>query len=142
MKNAIIIVGVVVIVAGVALYRNAGAPVSTQEEATVQPASAEDGDDLFLPRMVDFGSDKCIACKKMAPILEKLRKQYAGRANIEFIDVYENPSSRQLFNIRLIPTQVFFDAEDEEVWRHEGLLLEKEIVAKLREMGVKDEKAK
>lgn len=142
MKNAFIIVGVVVIVAGVALYRNADEQGESVGQSASQPANAEDGDDLFLPRMVDFGSDKCVACKKMAPVLEKLRKQYAGRANIEFIDVYEHPSSRQLFNVRLIPTQIFYDAEDEEVWRHEGLLLEKEIVAKLREMGVKEEEAK
>jgi thioredoxin 1 len=40
-----------------------------------------------LPRLVDLAAGKCIPCKMMAPILEELKKEYAGRMNVEFIDV-------------------------------------------------------
>jgi thioredoxin 1 len=35
-----------------------------------------------------------------------------------------------------MPTQIFFDAEGNEFWRHEGFLAKETIVEKLREMGV------
>jgi thioredoxin 1 len=86
--------------------------------------------------MVDLGAGKCIPCKMMAPILEKLKKQYEGRAAIIFIDVWEDGSQSQRFGINLIPTQIFFDKSGKEIYRHEGFLAEEGIVAKLKELGV------
>ena len=87
--------------------------------------------------MVDLGAKKCIPCKMMAPILEKLEKAYSGRAAIVFLDVWEDPKPAHRFGIRGIPTQIFFDKEGREVFRHAGFLSEEEIVRRLRDMGVK-----
>jgi len=87
--------------------------------------------------MVDLGAKKCIPCKMMAPILEKLEKAYAGRAAIVFFDVWEDPKPAHRFGIRGIPTQIFFDKEGREVFRHLGFLSEEEIVRRLKDMGVK-----
>jgi thioredoxin 1 len=87
--------------------------------------------------MVDLGAKKCIPCKMMAPILEKLEKEYAGRAAIVFFDVWEDPKSAHRFSVRTIPTQIFFDREGKEVFRHAGFLSEEEIVRRLKDMGVK-----
>ena len=87
--------------------------------------------------MVDLGAKKCIPCKMMAPILEKLEKVYAGRAAIVFLDVWEDPKPAHRFSISGIPTQIFFDKKGKEVFRHLGFLSEEEIVRKLRDMGVK-----
>jgi len=86
--------------------------------------------------MVDLGADKCIPCKMMAPIIEKVRKDFEGRAAIVFLDVWKDSSHGRRFGIRAIPTQIFFDAEGKEVFRHTGFLDEKSIVAKLYELGV------
>ena len=86
--------------------------------------------------MVDLGAKKCIPCKMMAPIMEKLEKAYEGKADIVFIDVWENRDQAPRFGIRAIPTQIFFNENGEEVWRHEGFLEEKTIVDRLTEMGV------
>jgi thioredoxin len=86
--------------------------------------------------MVDLGADKCIPCKMMAPILEKVRKDFEGRAAIVFLDVWKDSSHGRRFGIRAIPTQIFFDTEGQEVFRHTGFLDEKSIVAKLYELGV------
>ena len=86
--------------------------------------------------MVDLGAKKCIPCKMMTPIMEKLEKAYEGKAHIVFIDVWENRDQAPRFGIRSIPTQIFFDENGEEVWRHEGFLEEKTIVDRLTEMGV------
>lgn len=86
--------------------------------------------------MVDFGAHTCIPCKMMEPILEKLTRQYTGRAVIVFIDVWQDVGAADQFGISTIPTQVFFDKQGKEVYRHQGFLAEKAIVAKLKEMGV------
>ncbi|MCL5807375.1 MAG: thioredoxin family protein [Deltaproteobacteria bacterium] len=87
--------------------------------------------------LVDLGAKKCIPCKMMAPILEKLEKVYAGRAAVVFLDVWEDPKPASRFGIRGIPTQIFFDKQGREVYRHEGFLSEAAIVQQLKEMGVK-----
>jgi len=87
--------------------------------------------------MVDLGAKKCIPCKMMAPILAKLEKDYAGRAAIFFLDVWEDPKPAHRFSIRGIPTQIFFDRNGKEVYRHAGFLSEEEIVRRLTDMGVK-----
>ena len=86
--------------------------------------------------MVDLGADRCIPCKMMAPIIEKVRKDFEGRAAIVFLDVWKDAGHGRRFGIRAIPTQIFFDAEGNEVFRHTGFLDEKSIVAKLHELGV------
>ncbi len=86
--------------------------------------------------MVDLGAKRCIPCKMMAPILEALEKEYAGRAAIIFIDVWENPNETDKFKLRVIPTQIFYDAQGRERWRHEGFLEKAVIEAKLKELGV------
>jgi thiol-disulfide isomerase/thioredoxin len=90
-----------------------------------------------LPRVVDLGADKCKACKELAPILEQLRKEYEGRVIVEFIDVWKNPKAGEPYKISAIPTQVFFDADGKEVWRHLGFLPKADFVAKFAELGVK-----
>jgi len=89
--------------------------------------------------MVDVGAKKCIPCKMMAPILEELKKEYTatGKAAIIFIDVWENPEQAPKFKTRSIPTQIFYDKEGKEVYRHEGFMAKNSIVTKLDEMGVK-----
>jgi thioredoxin 1 len=86
--------------------------------------------------MIDLGAKKCVPCKMMAPILVKLERAYKGKADIVFIDVWENKQPAQRFKIRAIPTQIFFNAQGEEVYRHMGFLDEKAIVGQLTKMGV------
>jgi thioredoxin 1 len=90
-----------------------------------------------LPKLLDLGATKCIPCKKMAPILEELKKDYVGKMEVEFIDVWQNPDSAKKYGINLIPTQIFFDAAGKELFRHEGFYGKADILAKWNELGVK-----
>jgi thioredoxin len=86
--------------------------------------------------MIDLGAKKCIPCKMMAPIMEKMGKAYKGKASIVFIDVWENRDQGPRFKIRAIPTQLFFNEQGEEVFRHVGFLDERSIIEQLTKMGV------
>lgn len=89
-----------------------------------------------LPRLVDLGSDKCIPCKKMAPILEELSAEHRGEMIVEIIDVRKDPSAAKQWSIRVIPTQIFIDAAGHERFRHEGFMAKAAILAKWKELGV------
>ena len=86
--------------------------------------------------MVDLGAKSCIPCKMMAPILEKLERVYDGKAAIVFIDVWKHRGQAKRFRIRAIPTQIFFDKQGKEIYRHVGFMSEKAIVKQLKKMGV------
>ena len=102
-------------------------------EKTPSPAA-----EVKLPRLVDLGADKCKACKALAPILDALREEYKGRLDVEFIDVWKNPTAKAPYKIRLIPTQILFDKEGNEVWRHEGSISKEDLKALFAEkVGVK-----
>jgi thioredoxin 1 len=86
--------------------------------------------------MVDLGAASCIPCKMMAPILDKLAKRYEGKAAVVFIDLRYNREAVQQFEVRGIPTQIFFDKNGREISRHMGFMSEEAIVAQLKSMGV------
>ena len=92
-----------------------------------------------LVTMVDLGAKKCIPCKMMAPIIAELQKEYAGRASIIFIDVWEHREQAKNFGIRSIPTQIFYDKQGKEIKRHVGFLDKKSIVAMFDKLGVPQE---
>jgi len=89
-----------------------------------------------LPKLVDLGAGKCIPCKMMAPILEELKKDYVGKLDVVFIDVWENSGAGDKYKIRVIPTQIFFAPDGKELFRHEGFFSREDILAKWKEFGV------
>jgi thioredoxin 1 len=89
-----------------------------------------------VPRLVDVGAGKCIPCKAMAPILQELRAQYAGRMEVVFVDVWEDPDAGQPYGIRMIPTQIFYGRDGRELARHEGFMSKEEILAQWRALGL------
>jgi len=106
---------------------NSSAPVET---TAASDATAK------LPKLLDLGATKCIPCKAMAPILEDLKKEYAGRMKVEFIDVWQNEDAGKQYGVNMIPLQIFFDANGKELFRHEGFFGKEDILAKWKELGV------
>lgn len=88
-----------------------------------------------LPLLVDLGASKCIPCQKMKPTLDDFMENYADQFKTVFIDVSQNPQAGEQHSIRFIPTQIFFDAEGKELFRHEGFMSKEDILAKWQELG-------
>lgn len=86
--------------------------------------------------MIVLGAKSCLPCRMMIPILEKLEKDYKGKAAISFVDIKKHGDQISNFGIKAIPTQIFFDKNGNEVYRHVGFMDEKEIVKQLKKMGV------
>lgn len=71
----------------------------------------------------------------MEPVLDELRKEYEGKLHVVFINIGENPNASEEYNIQLIPTQIFFDPSEKELFRHEGFFGKEEILKKWKELG-------
>lgn len=89
-----------------------------------------------MVNMIDVGAGSCIPCKMMAPILEELKKEYEGRAVIQFVDTRFDRSAIEKYRLKGIPTQVFYDKEGREVFRHLGFMDKAAIVQALKKLGV------
>ena len=72
----------------------------------------------------------------MVPVLEELKRDYAGRLDVQFLDVWENPTVATQFHVEAIPTQIFFDAQGRELFRHVGFISKEDILKKWSELGV------
>ncbi len=88
------------------------------------------------PTLIDLGSDTCIPCKLMGPILVELKAQYAGAMDVHFLDVHQNQAVVSLYKISVIPTQIFYSPSGQELFRHEGFFSKEDILAKWKELGV------
>ena len=90
-----------------------------------------------LPKLLDFGRGKCIPCKTMAPILKELSEEYKDRVIIKIIEIDQESGLTTANRIRLIPTQIFFDSKNQEVFRHVGFMDKEKIKKVFDKMGVK-----
>nr|WP_319488640.1 thioredoxin family protein [uncultured Caproiciproducens sp.] len=114
-----------------------------------------------IPIVIDFGSDSCQACQEMASVLEELNQELRGKAIVKFVDVWKYQNLAQGYPITVIPTQVFFDAKgnpytpkDAKAMQlnlysskdtnkhifttHEGVITKEQLLAMLKEMGMKE----
>lgn len=106
------------------------------EAAFAEPAASPEIPVKGMVTMVDLGAPFCAPCKAMAPFLDKLEKEYKGRAAIVVLDVGKSPELCERFGINELPTQIFYNKQGKEVLRHTGFMKEEAIVKQLKKMGV------
>ena len=115
--------------------RTARTPVSAVSSPSTRPAPPN-AQTRTLPRLLELGADECVPCKMMQPVLAELRQEYAGKLQVDFIDVWQDPSAGEQFGVRTIPTQIFFNASGKELFRHTGYYPKEDILAEFRDLGI------
>ena len=105
------------------------------------PAAKENSTIVSKPviTFVEIGSVKCIPCRMMQPVMKAIEQKYGDQVKVVFYDIWKQEQAHfaQDYNIRLIPTQVFLNAQGKELMRHEGFFPEKDIDAFLMSKGLK-----
>ena len=78
------------------------------------------------PAIVDFYADWCGPCKRVAPVLEEIAKEYAGEIHVYKVNVDDDPELAERFHIRSIPAIFFISADGEHT--HKLGALSKEMI--------------
>ncbi len=61
-----------------------------------------------VPVLVDLSADWCGPCKMLAPVLDQLADEYAGRVKVAKVDIDGNHESAAQYSIQSVPTMIIF----------------------------------
>ena len=132
-KSTLIVFAVVIAITAVMIAKqfrddtNSRATVETLDEVSVIGSG--------VPMLLELGSHGCTPCKAMMPILLELKAEYAGKMTVGFVDIIEDKTMQEKYQIRVMPTQIFFDGDGKELFRHEGFYAKEKIIGKWKELG-------
>lgn len=90
-----------------------------------------------LPRLLDLEGIGCATCKTMPPLLREVQQALAGKVRIDVRDF--DPDYVDEYGLEFMPTQIFYDADGKEVYRHGGLMTREEVLEQFGKMGVATE---
>jgi thioredoxin 1 len=80
-------------------------------EHTIQVTDSSFESDVLnskIPVLVDFWAEWCGPCKMIAPVLEEIAKEYAGKLKIAKLNIDDNSDTAPKFGVRSIPTLILF----------------------------------
>lgn len=86
--------------------------------------------------MIEFGGRSCIPCKQMQPILAELIAAHGTVIDIVNVYLDDDFTPADTFDVYLLPTQVIFDKNGEELSRHMGIWLRVEVEEEYRRLGI------
>jgi len=81
------------------------------------------------PTIVEFGANNCVSCREMKLVLHALAQD--PRIAVADVDILKERDYISRYQIRLMPTQIFYDENGIETGRHMGKISGEEILARL-----------
>jgi thioredoxin 1 len=118
---------------GIMGWKKAGMKIETQTEGQPQGMNMTDYHNLLNSDklvLVDFYATWCSPCKKMAPFLEEIAEEQAGKLEIQKINTDKNTQVAQELNISALPTLLLYKSK-KVVWSHTGYIGKGELLKKI-----------
>ncbi len=91
------------------------------------------------PVMLEVGADYCTACKEMKLLIDVLKSEQPD-LTVKMVNVSKSRETAQALGVRMIPTQIFYDADGNEVFRHVGGYGEEAFRTVLKQYNILKEK--
>jgi thioredoxin 1 len=117
---------------GLLSYASSGSATATNRVAassTTSPDAVIRTLSAGKPTIIEFGANNCVSCREMKPVLRALAQD--TRITVADIDILKERDYISRYQIRLMPTQVFYDASGKEIGRHMGKISGEEVLSRL-----------
>ena len=129
----------VVAIAAVVFAGSAYLSASGVEKPAILPLSpdllkAAIGGGTWL--IVEFGGEHCIPCMHMQPVLQDLQVALGNKARVHNFWIQQHPDVARAHRIMVMPTQIVFNPDGKEVFRHMGYFPPDEFQATLQKLGI------
>jgi len=86
--------------------------------------------------LVNTGIESCPPCRRMASILLEMKQDYGHVFETHYYDTQKEPEVSEIFQVRVAPTQIFFDRHGNELHRNEGFLHRDHIIELWNNLGL------
>lgn len=139
MKKTLLIV---ILLIGLFSCKKNNSLLTTQKQIEIpnvkNPTKIEEIKEEIKITFIQLGSNKCMPCVMMKPILKKVEEKYKDKVKVIYYDIWTEKDAPMAYKykIRVIPTQIFLDKDGNEYFRHEGYLPFEEIQRVLGMQGV------
>lgn len=110
-------------------------PATPAENVEPEKVAEKSEKPAELPKLWDFFATWCPPCKKQAPIVEEIAREFEGVVEVRSIDTDKEQELARKFDIQAIPTLVFLDASGKELSRNVGLMSKDSIIARFKAHG-------
>ncbi len=90
---------------------------------------------LNQPVLITAGIETCPPCRLIASSLLELQKDYAHIFQTHYYDLHRHAEATENFDIRMVPTLIFYDRSGQELFRYEGYLSKTHILKKWSDLG-------
>ena len=136
--KVIILIAMCLAVVGIYLGKN----VFFKKEAPKEQVKVEGAKEQAsnMPSLLEFSTETWPACVQMVSVMKEVKKEYEGRVAVKTLIVNESEENYELagkYNIRVVPTLIFLNADGSEYKRIEVFTPKKEIEEIFNKMGVK-----
>lgn len=108
--------------------------IVAKKKSTKDIKTLEEALKAGVPVVVKLGSDKCIPCRMMNPVIKELAEEQDGKAIFLSLDVYENRELAREAGVRVIPTILFYDKHGKSKAKSEGGMSKEQLLKAINEL--------